>query len=188
MKFVGSIRLKDELTLDDLLKIGSIGEALMKPPSGKYRRWRFNVICWNGMVRITTHVKYVFFWHRRKLNDIIEAHGVQKKADQIQNKRPYKESLNDIITLFCAELNQVPKQVAEGTTIEHVQPLYSKIMKKKIESWTMAAIGHHDPKQLKEHTDKIRRSLKMSERRQIDSGVKPEPSQPSSMLRVLAMQ
>jgi len=165
MKFVNGIRLKDELTLDDYEQIGRIHEAFLKPPTGRFRRWRFNVAGYNGIIRATTTKKFVFFWHRRHINEIIQAHNMQGKADQLENKSklPFLETVTNIITYFAVELKQTSKSIAIGTPYSHVAKLQVNLMRKKLEDWTMSVLIHHDPASLKKHADKLRSNIRLSE-------------------------
>ncbi len=161
MKFVHGIRLKDELTIDEITGLGRISEAIADPPSGRFRRWRFVTTGINDIIRLTTTKRFVFFWHRKHINEIIDAHDMQKKIDKVQKKLPFLESIRNTVTFLAVELKQTSRSIARETPVDHVSHIYIQIMKKKIEDWTMMAIAQHNPKEIKKITDRLRQQTKM---------------------------
>ncbi len=177
MKYVGTIELRDRLTIDDFDKIASITESLSKPPGNYFAR---RLIIWRGLnqvIRITTTSRYVFFNKKKKINEIMKLHDMQKKADTVEekSKKPLRETINGLVTWLAVQLKQTPNRVATETPMDYVPSLYANIVKDKIEAWTMAALAHHAPEEIKKHSDKLRRSIS-SMIRPITGKRAPKPS------------
>lgn len=191
MKYVGTIQLKDRLSLDDFDKIASITESLSNPP-GKWLSRRF--IVWRGLnqvIRITTTARYIFFNRKKKINEIIKAHDMQKKADTIEEKstKPIRETVADITNWLAVQLRQTPDRVATETPMDYVPALYANILKDKIEAWTMAALAHHAPEEIKKYSDKLRRAISSSKPSIGGRAPKPKPgklSGPTAIVRFAA--
>lgn len=160
--YVGSLKIKDRVTLYDRLKVAEIAEWMAKPgASKKESRLRIK----RGVDDILKVLTYgpVRFYHRRLVNEVLLAAGLIGNEDK-EAKAPVRSTLTRLCAWFAAELSRTPHEIATGLTPDEVQPLYVSIQKKKLESWLMAALVHHSPEKLKDYTDKIRAEIGKAER------------------------
>lgn len=167
MRFVGRIRLKDELTPGDNARIADISEFISSPPGGYIRR---RVHIYNGLneiIKILTLVKrpWLIIGKRNRANRInafMEAHDLLKQGGPVDDKVSIKQRIKELAAYFCVELKITELRFMNEMTMAIIPELYVKIMRDKIEKWTMTALAQHSPKQIKEYAQKMRTQIAMT--------------------------
>lgn len=165
MRYVGRIRLKDELTPGDNERIADISEFISKPPGGPVRRWAHIYGGLNDIIKILTRVRFpwLIIWNRsQKINAFMEAHDLLKKGGPVDDQVPVKQRLKELAAYFCVELKITELRFKTEMTMAIIPELYIKLMRDKIEHWTMAACAQHSPKQIKDFARKLRTQIAMT--------------------------
>lgn len=190
MRFIGRTRLTDDLTPGDNERIADIAQFISSPPGGRFRRWGHIFRGLNEIIKILTHIRFpwLVLWNRAaKINSYMEAHDLLKRGGPVDNKVPVKQRLKELAAYFCIELSITEKAFKTEMTMSILPELYIKIMRDKIERWTMAALAQHSPKQIKEYAQKMRTQIAML-RAKKGGKIRQLPSKavtPSGILRMM---
>ncbi|KKL44417.1 hypothetical protein LCGC14_2365890 [marine sediment metagenome] len=165
MRYIGRVRLKDDLTPGDNGRIADIAQFLVKPPGGWLRRRGHILRGLNEIVRILTHVKRPQFWHRAQINTYMEVHDLLRKGGPVDDQIPVKQRLKELAAYFCIEMGLTETRFKNEMTMSIIPELYIKIMRNQIEKWTMTALAHHSPDEIKKYTQKMRTQIAMARAR-----------------------